>query len=90
MLEEPRHRTIDRQNDVVRSHLQYKKTSKFQLCEVLGLASRHSKGKGKSRYVPEASLRNITTRWKGLRWAMPSKVFIAPLLQTQNNPKGSL
>ena len=33
--------------------------------------------KENSRYVPEASLRNITTRWKGLRWAMPSKVFIA-------------
>ena len=37
---------------------------------------------GNRRYVPEASLRNITTRWKGLRWAMPSKVFIAPLLKT--------
>ena len=35
-------RTIDRQNDVVRSHLQCKKTSKLQLFEVLGLASRHS------------------------------------------------
>ena len=37
------------------------------------------------RYVPEASLRNITTRWKGLRWAMPSKVFIAPLLMKNNS-----
>ena len=43
------------------------------------------------RYVPEASLRNITTQWKGLRWAMPSKVFIAPLLskQIQKDPYDS-
>ena len=36
-------------------------------------------GEVKCKYVPKASLGNITTRWKGLRWAMPSKVFIAPL-----------
>ena len=36
-------------------------------------------GEVKCRYVPKAPLGNITSQWKGLRWAMPSKVFIAPL-----------
>ena len=35
-------------------------------------------GEVKCRYVPKAPLGNITSQWKGLRWAMPSKVFIAP------------